>query len=60
VAHHVADGVAESGQAKRLADDEGVHRDREDQRVLRDCSSISSNWSITISANCRPRTRRLF
>src|SRR4029077_15524190 len=34
VAEDVADGVAESAQAERLADDEGVHRDREDQRVF--------------------------
>jgi hypothetical protein len=34
VADDVADGVAESAQTERLADDEGVHRDREDQRVF--------------------------
>jgi hypothetical protein len=30
----VADGVAERVQTERLADDERVHRDREDQRVF--------------------------
>jgi hypothetical protein len=34
VADDVADGVAERAQTERLADDERVHRDREDQRVF--------------------------
>jgi hypothetical protein len=34
VAHHVAEGIAERAQTERLPDDEGVHRDREDQRVF--------------------------
>jgi hypothetical protein len=29
----MADGVVEGAQAERLADDEGVHRDREDQGI---------------------------
>ena len=34
MAHDVANGIAESAQAKGLADDERMHRDREDQRVF--------------------------
>src|SRR5215472_1845559 len=34
MAQDVANGVAESAQAERLADDEGMHRNRKDQRVF--------------------------
>jgi hypothetical protein len=60
VAHDVADGVAESAQAEWLADDERCTEIAKTRGYLRDCSSISSNWSITISANCRLCTRRFF
>ena len=51
-------GAAEGAQPEGLADDERVERDQKTSGYFFDCTSISSNWSTIISANCRPVWRR--
>ena len=50
----VLNRFAQRTQPEWLTDDEAMQRRAEDQRLLSDCSSISSNWSTIMSANSRP------